>query len=70
MNDDIDTAHIDTPEIHTPEVDAARLIAFTQDLVRIPSVYDPDRGLNEEPVADVARYERLRVITPEANDVA
>jgi hypothetical protein len=26
--------------------------------------------LNEEPVANVARYERLRVMTPEANDVA
>ena len=33
------------------------------DIVSTPMV------LNEEPVADVARYERLRVIAPEANDV-
>jgi hypothetical protein len=38
--------------------------ATNQDIIATPMV------LNEEPVADVARYERLRVITPEANDVA
>ena len=27
--------------------------AFTQELVRIPSVHDPDRGLNEEPAAEL-----------------
>lgn len=35
-----------------------------RDIVATPMV------LNEEPVANVARYEQLRVITPEANDVA
>ena len=34
------------------------------DIIATPMV------LNEEPVANVARYERLRTITPEANDVA
>ncbi len=48
MNNDIDT-----PDIDTPDIDTARLIAFTQELVRIPSVFDPDRGLNEEPVAEL-----------------
>ena len=44
---------IDMPDIETPDIDTARLIAFTQELVRIPSVFDPDRGLNEEPVAEL-----------------
>ena len=44
---------IDSPDIDTPDIDTARLIAFTQELVRIPSVFDPDRGLNEEPVAEL-----------------
>ena len=35
-----------------------------QDIITTPMM------LNEEPVANVARYELLRVITPEANDVA
>ena len=34
------------------------------DIVSTPMV------LSDEPVANVARYERLRTITPEANDVA
>ena len=55
MNDEIDAA-----DVQTPDIDTGRLIAFTQDLVRIPSVFDPDRGLNEEPaaelVADQMRY--------------
>ena len=38
--------------------------ATNHDIIATPMV------LKEEPVADVARYERLRVITPEANDVA
>lgn len=35
-----------------------------QDIIAAPMV------LNEEPVANVARYERQRIITPEADDVA
>lgn len=34
------------------------------DIIATPMV------LKEEPVANVARYERLRTVTPEANDVA
>ena len=48
MNNDIDT-----PDVDTPDIDTGRLIAFAQDLVRIPSVFDPDRGLNEEPAAEL-----------------
>ncbi len=44
---------VDMPDIDTPDIDTGRLIAFTQDLVRIPSVFDPDRGLNEEPAAEL-----------------
>ena len=33
------------------DIDAAALIAFTQELVRIPSVHDPATGRSEEPVA-------------------
>ena len=51
---------IETPPIVTPDIDTDRLITFTQDLVRIPSVFDPDRGLTEERaaqhVADLMRY--------------
>lgn len=36
-----------------PTIDADALVAFTQALVRIPSVYDPDRGLDEEPAAEL-----------------
>ena len=35
------------------EVDADALVAFTQQLVRIPSVHDPARGLNEQPAAEL-----------------
>jgi len=35
------------------EIDGDALVAFTQELVRIPSVFDPDRGLNEEPAAEL-----------------
>ncbi|MET0323821.1 MAG: M20 family metallopeptidase [Ilumatobacteraceae bacterium] len=35
------------------DVDEAALIAFTQELVRIPSVHDPARGLSEEPAAEL-----------------
>jgi hypothetical protein len=34
------------------------------DIIATPMV------LHEEPVANVARYERLRIIAPEASDVA
>ena len=33
-------------------LDEAGLVAFTQELVRIPSVHDPARGLDEQPAAD------------------
>lgn len=32
-------------------VDESGVVELTQDLVRIPTVFDPDRGLNEEPAA-------------------
>src|SRR5688500_10889647 len=32
-------------------IDATELVELTQALVRIPTVFDPDRGLNEEPAA-------------------
>ncbi len=34
-------------------IDAGALVAFTRDLVRIPSVFDPERGLNEQPAAEL-----------------
>jgi succinyl-diaminopimelate desuccinylase len=34
-------------------VDASGMIDFAQRLVRVPSVHDPSRGLNEEPVAEM-----------------
>lgn len=34
-------------------VDRDALVEFTQALVRIPSVFDPDRGLSEEPAAEL-----------------
>src|SRR4051794_28878630 len=37
----------------TSAVDDAALIAFTQELVRIPSVHDPARGLSEAPAAEL-----------------
>jgi succinyl-diaminopimelate desuccinylase len=35
------------------EIDADALVRFTQELVRIPSVFDPARGLSEEPAAEL-----------------
>ena len=35
------------------DVDETGLVAFAQELVRIPSVHDPDRGLDEQPAADL-----------------
>src|ERR1700741_4898384 len=37
----------------TLSIDQDALIAFTQELVRIPSVHDPLRGLNEGPAAEL-----------------
>lgn len=34
-------------------MDTDALVAFTRELVRIPSVYDPDRGLSEAPAAEL-----------------
>src|SRR5215218_8972962 len=52
-------------------VDAAALVEFTQQLVRIPSVHDPARGLCEQPAADVVA-ERMRAFgwEPELDVVA
>ena len=35
------------------EIDTDAMVAFTRDLVRIPSVYDPARGLSEQPAAEL-----------------
>ena len=54
-----------------PEIDTVRLVSFAQDLVRIPSVFDPDRGLNEEPAAElVADQMRSFGWTPQIDVVA
>ena len=34
-------------------IDSEALIEFTRQLVRIPSVFDPARGLNEQPAAEL-----------------
>jgi succinyl-diaminopimelate desuccinylase len=34
-------------------VDPDALVEFTRELVRIPSVYDPERGLSEAPAAEL-----------------
>lgn len=34
-------------------IDAHALVSFTRELVRIPSVFDPARGLSEEPAAEL-----------------
>ena len=53
------------------EVDADALIAFTQQLVRIPSVHDPARGLDEQPAADlVAAQMRAFGWEPQIDEVA
>ena len=43
-------SHDDVTEVPST-VDA--LVEFTRELVRIPSVYDPARGLNEQPAAEL-----------------
>ncbi len=37
----------------TPIIDVDAVVEFTRQLVRIPSVYDPARGLNEQPAAEL-----------------
>ena len=52
-------------------IDADALITFTQQLVRIPSVHDPARGLDEQPAADlVAQQMRAFGWQPEIDVVA
>ncbi|MDQ6772982.1 MAG: M20 family metallopeptidase [Candidatus Dormibacteraeota bacterium] len=52
-------------------IDRAGLLDFTRALVRIPSVFDPSRGLNEAPAADLVA-ERMRGFgwTPVVQEVA
>ena len=38
---------------NTPMIDGDALVEFTRELVRIPSVFDPGRGLNEQPAAEL-----------------
>jgi succinyl-diaminopimelate desuccinylase len=38
---------------NTPIIDSDALVEFTRELVRIPSVFDPDRGLSEQPAAEL-----------------
>lgn len=53
-------------------IDADALVAFTQALVRIPSVYDPARDLSEEPAAELVAQQmrsfgwepRLELVEP------
>jgi succinyl-diaminopimelate desuccinylase len=52
-------------------IDAHSLVAFAQQLVRIPSVHDPARGLDEQPAADlVAAQMRSFGWEPEIDEVA
>lgn len=58
-------------------IDAEALVAFTQALVRIPSVYDPARGLSEEPAAELVAAQmrafgwepRLELVAPRRPNV-
>ncbi len=53
------------------EIDAAALVELTRQLVRIPSVYDPARGLDEQPAADrVAAQMRAFGWAPQVDVVA
>lgn len=52
-------------------IDRDALVEFTRELVRVPSVYDPARGLNEQPAADlVAEQMRSFGWSPEIDVVA
>jgi succinyl-diaminopimelate desuccinylase len=57
--------------VRTMGIDAAALVGFTQELVRIPSVHDPARGLSEAPAAERVA-ERMRAFgwEPELDVVA
>lgn len=56
----------------TPAIDHDALVEFTRELIRIPSVYDPDRGLSEEPAAELVAAQmrafgwepRLELVAP------
>ncbi len=52
-------------------IDADALVEFVQQLVRIPSVHDPARGLDEQPAAELVA-EQMRVFgwDPEIDEVA
>jgi succinyl-diaminopimelate desuccinylase len=52
-------------------IDRDALVEFTRELVRIPSVFDPARGLDEEPAAELVS-ERMRAFgwEPEVDVVA
>jgi succinyl-diaminopimelate desuccinylase len=55
----------------TAAIDPDALVAFTRELVRVPSVFDPARGLSEEPAADlVAEQMRAFGWRPEVDLVA
>ena len=43
----------DEPDRPIADIDRDRLVEFTRELVRIPSVYDPERGLDESRVAEL-----------------
>jgi succinyl-diaminopimelate desuccinylase len=52
-------------------IDADALVAFTRDLVRIPSVFDPERGLNEQPAAELVEAQMQGFgWTPRVDNVA
>jgi len=45
--------HVESPVVTVSTIDTDTLVEFTRELVRIPSVYDPDRGLSEAPAAEL-----------------
>ena len=52
-------------------IDVDALVSFTRELVRVPSVFDPDRGLDESPAAElVAEQMRAFGWSPELDLVA
>jgi succinyl-diaminopimelate desuccinylase len=62
---------IDADRAAEIDIDVDALVAFTQALVRIPSVYDPARGLDERPAAElVAEQMRAFGWSPEFDEVA
>jgi succinyl-diaminopimelate desuccinylase len=62
---------LDTPATTSAGIDEHALIDLVQRLVRVPSVYDPSRGLDEQPVAElVAEQMRAFGWTPVVDLVA